>query len=62
MVTGMAVMQRTYEGRPYVVNMPFIDECGALSAPGGWRAANLARMAILLLLLLAVSFHRLPQF
>ena len=52
MVTGMAVMQGAYEGRPDVVDVPVMDDCGALSSPGGWRAAYLARVAILLLLLL----------
>ena len=41
MVTGMAVMQGAYEGRPYAVDVPVMDGCGALSSPGGWRAAHL---------------------
>ena len=60
MVTGIAVMRGAYDGRPYAVDVPVMDDCRALSSPGGWRAANLARMAILhLLLLLAELFHRL---
>ncbi len=52
MFTGMAVMLGAYEGQPYAVHVPVMDDCGALSSPGGWRAAYLARVAILLLLLL----------
>ena len=62
MVTGMAVMQGAYEGRPYAVDVPVMDDCGALSSPKAWRPANLARIAILLLLLfLAELFHRLQH-
>ena len=62
MVTEMAVMQGAYEGRPYAVDMPVMDDCGALSSPGGWLATSLARMAIrLLLLLLAELFHCLQH-
>ena len=52
MVTGMAVMQGAYEGRPYAVDMPVMDDCRVLSSQGDLRTANLARIAILLLLLL----------
>ena len=62
MVTRMAVMQGAYKGRPYAVDVPVMDDCGTLSSTGGWRAANPARMAILLLLLLlAELFHRLQH-
>ena len=62
MITGMAVMQGAYEGRPYAVDVPVMDDCGALSSPGGWRTANPARMAICLLLLLLFLLRRYSVF
>ena len=50
-VTGMAEVRGAYDGRPYAVDVPVMNDCGALSSPGGWCASNVARMAILLLLL-----------
>ena len=57
MVTGMAVMQGDYEGRPYAVDVPVMEDRGALSSPGGWHAANMARMAIRLPQYSDESFH-----
>ena len=51
MVTGIAVMRGAYDGRPYAVNVPVVNDRGALPLPGRWHAVDLARMAILLLLL-----------
>ena len=62
MVTGIAVMQGAYEGQPYALEVPVMDDCGALSSPGGLRAANLGRMAIIRLLLLLLLLRRYSFF
>jgi hypothetical protein len=60
-VTGMAEVRGAYDGRPYAVSVPVMNYRVALPSPGGWRAADLAQMAILLLLNLAESLLRLQQ-
>ena len=52
----MAVMRGAYGGRPYEMSVPVMNDRGALPSPGGRYAADLARMAILLLLHLAESY------
>ncbi len=59
--TGKAVMPGAYDRRPDAVNVPVMDNRGALSSPGGWRAANLARMAIRFLQHSNESFHCFHQ-
>ena len=62
MVTGMAVMRGAYNEQPYAVNVLVMDDRGALLSPGGWRAANPARLAIRLLLLLLFLRRRYSVF
>ena len=61
--TEMTVMPGAYEERPYAVDAPAMDSCGGLTSPGGRPAANPARMAVrlLLLLYLAESFVTLSS-
>ena len=58
MVNRMTVMRGAYDGRPYAVTVPVIDNRGALPSPGGWRAADPAWMAIRILLLLLLLRRR----